>query len=166
MRLCKRIFPHCTTLQTYLPHSVKKIYFTQELYILVWKLFELNKKFLVHVLCSPHLFDLLVPLLHQVLETRTNPGGFSRCHRYITVYACMSDITHPFFLPLLPSSPPSLPPALVGMLHLGIFIMLLLSGERNFGVRLNKPYLQKIQLPDIPKFTGSHADLLFLVSIT
>ena len=66
--------PSSLSSQTYLPHSVKKIYFTQELYILVWKLFELNKKFLVHVLRSPHLFDLLVPLLHQVLETRTNPG--------------------------------------------------------------------------------------------
>ena len=53
--------------------------------------------------------------------------------------------------------------ALVGMLHLGIFILLLLSGERNFGVRLNKSFVQKVQLPDIPKFTGSHADLLFLV---
>jgi hypothetical protein len=112
--------------QTYLPRSVKKIFFTQELYILVWKMFELNKKFLVHVLRSPHLFDLIVPLLHQLLETRTDP-------------------------------------ALVGMLHLGIFILLLLSGERNFGVRLNKAFVQKLQLPDIPRFTGSHADLLFLV---
>ena len=70
-------------------------------------------------------------------------------------------------LPPLPSLPPPplSPTALVGMLHLGIFILLLLSGERNFGVRLNKPFVQKIQLPDIPKFSGSHADLLFLVSI-
>lgn len=64
-------------LQTYLPHSVKKVFFTQELYILVWKLFELNKKFLVHVLRSSHLFELVVPLLHQLLETRTNPGGMT-----------------------------------------------------------------------------------------
>ena len=51
------------------------------------------------------------------------------------------------------------------MLHLGIFILLLLSGERNFGVRLNKAFVQKLQLPDIPRFTGSHADLLFLVRL-
>ena len=53
--------------------------------------------------------------------------------------------------------------ALVGMLHVGVFLMLLLSGERNFGVRLNKPYTQKMALQDIPKFSGTHADLLFLV---
>ena len=56
--------------------------------------------------------------------------------------------------------------ALVGMLHVGVFILLLLSGERNFGVRLNKPYVYKIALPDIPKFSGTHADLLFLVCVT
>lgn len=55
-------------------------------------------------------------------------------------------------------------PALVGMLHVGVFILLLLSGERNFGVRLNKPYVHRVTLPDIPKFSGTHADLLFLVS--
>ncbi len=59
---------------TYLPHSIKKIYFTQEIYIIFWKLFELNQKFLMHMLCSPTLFDMLVPLLQQLLETRTNPG--------------------------------------------------------------------------------------------
>ena len=57
------------------------------------------------------------------------------------------------------------PPALVGMLHVGVFILLLLSGERNFGVRLNKPYVHRITLPDIPKFSGTHADLLFLVCL-
>ena len=57
------------------------------------------------------------------------------------------------------------PPALVGMLHVGVFILLLLSGERNFGVRLNKPYTHKVSLPDIPKFSGTHADLLFLVLV-
>jgi hypothetical protein len=37
-----------------------------------------------------------------------------------------------------------------------------LSGERNFGVSLNKPY--QLRLPvDIPLFTGSHADLLIIV---
>ena len=93
--------------QTYLPHSIKKIFFTQELCILFWKLFELNQvrelqvsllpillscipsptvslthtitpspfqKFLIHMLRSPTLFELVVPLLHQLLETRTNPG--------------------------------------------------------------------------------------------
>ena len=30
------------------------------------------------------------------------------------------------------------------------------------GVRLNKPYNQKLNL-DLPSFSGNHADLLFLV---
>ena len=53
---------------------------------------------------------------------------------------------------------------MVGMLHVGVFILLMLSGERNFGVRLNKPFISKVKI-DVPRFTGTHADLLFLVSI-
>nr|CAD7439642.1 unnamed protein product [Timema bartmani] len=41
----------------------------------------------------------------------------------------------------------------VGLMHIGVFILLLLSGERNFGVRLNKPYTATIPM-DIPVFTG------------
>lgn len=47
-------------------------------------------------------------------------------------------------------------------MHIGVFILLLLSGERNFGVRLNKPYVATIAM-DIPVFTGTHADLLITV---
>ncbi|VVD01117.1 unnamed protein product [Leptidea sinapis] len=50
----------------------------------------------------------------------------------------------------------------VGLMHIGVFILLLLSGERNFGVRLNKPYTATVPM-DIPVFTGTHADLLVLV---
>uniref|UniRef100_A0AAZ3S641 Uncharacterized protein n=1 Tax=Oncorhynchus tshawytscha TaxID=74940 RepID=A0AAZ3S641_ONCTS len=49
----------------------------------------------------------------------------------------------------------------VGLLHIGVFILLLLSGERNFGVRLNKPYSVRVPM-DIPVFTGTHADLLII----
>ena len=44
--------------------------------------------------------------------------------------------------------------ARVGLLHIGVFILLLLSGERNFGVRLNKPYTAAVPM-DIPVFTGN-----------
>lgn len=54
--------------------------------------------------------------------------------------------------------------ARVGLVHIGVFILLLLSGERNFGVRLNKPYTASVPM-DIPVFTGTHADLLIIVSI-
>ncbi|CAB0019475.1 unnamed protein product [Nesidiocoris tenuis] len=50
----------------------------------------------------------------------------------------------------------------VGLMHIGVFIILLLSGERNFGVRLNKPYTATIPM-DTPVFTGTHADLLITV---
>ncbi|KAG5832677.1 hypothetical protein ANANG_G00293680 [Anguilla anguilla] len=50
----------------------------------------------------------------------------------------------------------------VGLMHIGVFILLLLSGERNFGVRLNKPYTMHVPM-DIPVFTGTHADLLIVV---
>ncbi|XP_078474678.1 protein HID1-like [Lampetra planeri] len=50
----------------------------------------------------------------------------------------------------------------VGLMHIGVFILLLLSGERNFGVRLNKPYSVRVPM-DIPVFTGTHADLLVIV---
>lgn len=52
--------------------------------------------------------------------------------------------------------------ARVGLMHIGVFILLLLSGERNFGVRLNKPYSLHVPM-DIPVFTGTHADLLIVV---
>lgn len=52
--------------------------------------------------------------------------------------------------------------ARVGLMHIGVFILLLLSGERNFGVRLNKPYTATVPM-DIPVFSGTHADLLITV---
>ncbi|KAM9336744.1 protein HID1b isoform 2-T2 [Symphorus nematophorus] len=50
----------------------------------------------------------------------------------------------------------------VGLMHIGVFIVLLLSGERNFGVRLNKPFALRVPM-DIPVFTGTHADLLIVI---
>jgi hypothetical protein len=44
-------------------------------------------------------------------------------------------------------------------MHIGVFILLLLSGERNFGVRLNKPYTATIPM-DIPVFTGKRIVIL------
>jgi hypothetical protein len=51
----------------------------------------------------------------------------------------------------------------IGLIHIGVFILLLLSGERNFGVRLNKPYNSKVWMEGLPIFTGTHADLLIVV---
>ncbi|XP_056153500.1 protein HID1-like [Lampris incognitus] len=111
--------------QTYLPHSTKKIQFHQELLILFWKLCDFNKKFLFFVLKSSDVLDMLVPILFYLNDAR-------------------ADHTR------------------MGLMHIGVFILLLLSGERNFGVRLNKPYMVHVPM-DIPVFTGTHADLLILI---
>lgn len=53
-------------------------------------------------------------------------------------------------------------PAKVGLMYLCTFTLLKLSGERNFGVTLNKPY--QLRLPvDVPLFSGNHTDLLIIV---
>jgi len=53
-------------------------------------------------------------------------------------------------------------PARAGLVYLCTFIILKLSGERNFGVSLNKAYT--LELPvDIPLFSGTHADLLIVM---
>ncbi|KAM9716603.1 LOW QUALITY PROTEIN: protein HID1b [Menidia menidia] len=52
--------------------------------------------------------------------------------------------------------------ARLGLVHIGVFVLLLLSGERNFGVRLNKPFSLRVPT-DLPVFTGTHADLLVLI---
>jgi hypothetical protein len=49
-----------------------------------------------------------------------------------------------------------------GLVHICTFILLKLSGERNFGVALNEPF--SAHLPtDLPLFKGTHADLLLVV---
>eukprot|EP00600_Ochromonadales_sp_CCMP1393_P014832 CAMPEP_0175001240 /NCGR_PEP_ID=MMETSP0005-20121125/3024_1 /TAXON_ID=420556 /ORGANISM="Ochromonas sp., Strain CCMP1393" /LENGTH=931 /DNA_ID=CAMNT_0016256105 /DNA_START=25 /DNA_END=2820 /DNA_ORIENTATION=+ len=53
-------------------------------------------------------------------------------------------------------------PTKVGLMYLCTFTLLKLSGERTFGVALNKPY--QLHLPvDLPLFSGNHADLLVVV---
>jgi len=53
-------------------------------------------------------------------------------------------------------------PSKVGLMYLCTFTLLKLSGERNFGVSLNKPY--SLRLPvDVPLFSGNHTDLLVIV---
>lgn len=53
-------------------------------------------------------------------------------------------------------------PSKTGLIHIGVFNLLILSGEREFGVRLNKPYLTN-RLTNLPAFSGTHADLMIIV---
>lgn len=50
-------------------------------------------------------------------------------------------------------------PAQIGLVHICTFCLLKLSGERSFGVSLNKPFTTKLPT-DLPLFHGCHADLL------
>lgn len=50
-------------------------------------------------------------------------------------------------------------PAQIGLVHICTFILLKFSGERSFGVSLNKPFKKKLPT-DLPLFHGCHADLL------
>jgi len=52
-------------------------------------------------------------------------------------------------------------PPLAGLLHTASFVLLVLSAERSFCVRLNMPYTSKIPL-QLPPFKGCHADALTL----
>jgi Dyggve-Melchior-Clausen syndrome protein len=47
-------------------------------------------------------------------------------------------------------------------MHVTNFTLLKLSGERNFGVSLNKPYTGQLH-PDLPPIRGTHCDLIMLV---
>ncbi len=50
----------------------------------------------------------------------------------------------------------------VGLIHLCTFILLLLSGERAFGVGLNRPFAAKLPA-EMPLFEGTYADMLIIV---
>eukprot|EP00941_MAST-03F_sp_MAST-3F-sp1_P002436 g2436.t1 len=54
-------------------------------------------------------------------------------------------------------------PAMVPSIHMCTFVLLLLSGERNFGVALNKPFVNGTLPIDLPLFEGNHADLTIVV---
>jgi hypothetical protein len=48
------------------------------------------------------------------------------------------------------------------VVQMAAFTLLLLSGNREFGVALNKPFLQKLPL-ELPVFSGNYADLLIIL---
>jgi len=52
-------------------------------------------------------------------------------------------------------------PAQIGLVHICTFVLLKLSGERSFGVSLNKSFKKKLPL-DMPLFSGGHNDLLVI----
>lgn len=90
-----------------------------------WKICDVNRQYLGHVLKSKDALDLLVPILHAINEAR-------------------EDVSK------------------IGLVQVGIYIILMFSGERNFAVLLNKPFTHPYPI-DVPSFSGTHGDLLILV---
>lgn len=109
----------------YLLSSSQNINLEQELFVLFWKICNLNKRFMNHLLKSQEVLDIVVPILYHM---NLNFQDQSK----------------------------------TALIHLGVFNLLVLSGERNFAVRLNKQHLPMI-LPNLPSFTGTHADLMIIV---
>ncbi|GAX18367.1 hypothetical protein FisN_23Hu261 [Fistulifera solaris] len=52
-------------------------------------------------------------------------------------------------------------PSQIGLVHICTFILLKFSGERSFGVALNKQFTKKLPT-DLPLFRGCHTDLLVI----
>ncbi|ELU13895.1 hypothetical protein CAPTEDRAFT_157409 [Capitella teleta] len=121
----------------------------------------------------------LTRLLNNPLMQTYLPGSCKKIHFHqelLVLFWKMCDINKKFMFYVLKSSDvlDILVPILyflndaradqsrVGLMHIGVFILLLLSGERNFGVRLNKPYTVRVPM-DVPVFTGTHADFLVIV---
>ncbi|OQS05042.1 hypothetical protein THRCLA_02784 [Thraustotheca clavata] len=122
--LAKLLNNYHQSMNTIFPNSIKQIKCHQELLVLLWKMLDENKKFLLYTLKRADMNKLVVPLLFLMYEGRKEPSK-------------------------------------VGMIHICTFILLLLSGERDFAVNLNKPFDLKLPL-DLPPFNGNHADLLIV----
>ncbi|CAH1794429.1 unnamed protein product, partial [Owenia fusiformis] len=143
--------------QTYLPGSTKKVQFHQELLVLFWKTCDINKKFMFYVLKSSDVLEMLIPILYHLNDARADQS--TKFMFFVLKSSAVLDVIVPILYHLNESRSDQ---SRVGLMHIGVFILLLLSGERNFGVRLNKPYTLRVPM-DIPVFTGTHADFLIVV---
>ena len=52
---------------------------------------------------------------------------------------------------------------MAGLVHICTFILLRMSGERNFGVALNKTLTIKFSVNGIPQVHGNYMDLMIVV---
>lgn len=127
------------------------------------------------------LYRGFVRLLRNMFESKSSilPGSHARleCHQELLILLWKTLEENPLFLDFILTrcdicelvTPicylmyvSRKDPAQVGLIHICTFILLKLSGERSFGVSLNRPFRTKLPC-DLPLFSGSHADL---VSIT
>ncbi|CBZ54563.1 conserved hypothetical protein [Neospora caninum Liverpool] len=160
----------------YRPHSAaiseKPDLFCEQLLILTWHLFTLNGNFLRHV-CSRRGADaLLRPLVALLLD-----ASFFIHRRAASGPAADRDTLSPSTNgdtnrvketgltteSAMPANPAEAATALsrMGLLHMCSFILLVLSSERDFAVRLNEAFVGKAPA-DLPVFQGTYADFLCL----
>jgi len=127
---------------TYLPRSQRSITYSQELLLVFWHLMTMNSHFLRRVSSQLSSNRLLTPILYLLLDAS---------HARVQHESSSSD-----------EKTVESGPSRVGVLHMCSFLLLVMSSERDFAVRLNQPVTERFPL-DIPVFEGSHADLLVLV---
>mmetsp|Transcript_7900 Transcript_7900/g.11282 ORF Transcript_7900/g.11282 Transcript_7900/m.11282 type:complete len:871 (-) Transcript_7900:36-2648(-) len=117
---------------------------------LLRSVYESKNTYLPNSTKSLHCFQEVLILFWKMLEE--NPIFMS----HILTECDITEIVVPVCYLLYQSRKD---PAQVGLVHICTFILLKLSGERSFGVNLNKPF--NTSLPcDIPLFSGGHADLI------
>ncbi|PFH35756.1 hypothetical protein BESB_054070 [Besnoitia besnoiti] len=170
--------------------SGKPDLFCEQLLILTWHLLTLNQSFLRHVCSRRGSHALLRPLISLLLDAshfihrRVPAPGAAGAQETVPAGASGSDGTAS---PAARASSPATngdtwkaaedrrgdgsssvsaaesAAALsrIGLLHMCSFILLVLSSERDFAVRLNEPFTGKAPA-DLPVFQGSYADLLCL----
>lgn len=99
--------------------------FEQELLLFLWRICNINKKFICLLLKTQDILDIVTPILLHLNENFHDPTK-------------------------------------TAFVHVDVFNLLILSGQRNFGVRLNKPYQANLTA-DLPPISGSYADLFVIV---
>lgn len=117
---------------------------------LLKNVYESKNTYLPHSIANLECFQELLVLLWKMLEE--NPLFMT----HILTQCDVNEIIVPICYLMYQSRRD---PAHIGLVHICTFVLLKLSGERSFGVNLNKPF--NVRLPcDMPLFSGSHADLI------
>jgi len=141
--ICRLLHNALMAESTYLPGSIRKLDCFQELLVLMWKLADENAQFLPHVLREHTRKSEQVDIMHLI----------------IPLLYFMHSARHD--------------PSQLGLLYTCTFLLLKLSGDREFSVALNRqigsvPELAHIQLNSLLHLptilNGTHADLLLCVS--
>lgn len=126
----------------------------QELLLMLWHFITISPVFLSRITSHLNSNDLLVSILGLMLSTSTrlreSSDASARSPQKTDSNEQHSQTGH------------SMEYGDAGVVHLCSFILLVLSSERQFAVRLNEPFEESFSLP-LCAFRGCYADLLILV---